>query len=147
VYIKYRQRLRIEDCYLQTLRTDEASASLSLFYELAIDEEGLSIYKLQLDGACGESVFHADIPLRFTQGSVRIHVDASKLWWPLGRGEPNLYDVTATLSKDGETVDTHAFRRGIRAVALQCASVTDDTGSGEFCFLVNGKKTFIFGSN
>jgi beta-mannosidase len=74
-------------------------------------------------------------------------VEHPRLWWPRGRGEANLYDVTVRLFKNGEEIDRAEFRHGIRTVELERTSVTDQAGNGEFCFIVNGDKTFIHGTN
>lgn len=62
-------------------------------------------------------------------------------------GEQNLYRVTATLYHGKEIVDTTEFNFGIRTVRLVKSDTTDNSGNGEFCFYVNGVRTYIRGTN
>jgi beta-mannosidase len=74
-------------------------------------------------------------------------VNDAKLWWPKGYGEPNLYEITVFLKRDGHAVDTRRFRTGIRTVKLDRTSVTDIFMNGRFHFIINGKPVFIMGTN
>jgi beta-mannosidase len=79
-------------------------------------------------------------------GKVKIGLDDPKLWWPRGRGEPNLYEVTVRLIKNGQVVHEVRLHHGIRTVELLRTEMTNG-GDGEFCFRINGEKVFILGSN
>lgn len=77
-----------------------------------------------------------------------ILLQAPKLWYPNGIGEPFLYDVSVSLFVDGVMYDSHDFRFGVR-------SFTADYTHGnkyrhrwdKFLFSVNGKEFFLKGMN
>ena len=47
-----------------------------------------------------------------------LHLQNPRLWWPVGYGQPNLYDVKLSfITKDHTVSDTKTFRTGIRQMA------------------------------
>ena len=104
-------------------------------------------YQVRVEGVCGESRFAVEQKLWHTAAKLFFEVPDCKLWWPKNAGEPNLYDVTVTLLRNGTVCDTYTFAYGFRTVQLERTQSTDSSGSGEFCFRVNGKKIFILGTN
>ena len=147
IYLIYKNKTRIEEFSLNTLKLSSSGANLSAFFCIKSEDGLLRGYSITIDGVLGDSSFHHTITPRFTTGSDRFFAGDIKTWWPLGRGGANLYDVTVTLSKDGLVLDTMNMRLGIRTISLDRTGTTDEMGAGEFCFIVNGLKTFIFGSN
>jgi len=75
---------------------------------------------------------------------IRIRIDAPRLWWPNGYGEPALHVVETTLRLDGRTVDRDERRIGLRTLTV--STVKDEWGR-EFCFVVNGEKIFAMGAD
>ncbi len=73
-----------------------------------------------------------------------ILIENPQLWWPNGYGSQPLYHVKADLVYEGEVIDSHKLRIGLRTVAL---STEEDQWGKEFCFVVNGVKIFAMGSN
>ena len=67
-----------------------------------------------------------------------------RLWWARGYGEQNLYDITAKIVKNGESVDEKSQKIGLRTLTVSTAP--DENGS-EFCFVLNGIKVFAMGAN
>lgn len=65
-----------------------------------------------------------------------------RLWWPIHKGEQNLYDVVFKVEQGGVVVDSITSRFGIR-------ELTSDTNSPDESrsFYINGKPLFIKGSN
>ncbi len=148
VRLRYMPHERIEDAFLATksLTADHRRAELLLHFRVNIQDGPQDVYELQIDGACGPSRFSQRHRVPFIAGQVKIGVDQPRLWWPRNRGEPNLYAVTVSLLKNGQTVHGVRLHHGIRTVELRRTEVTraDD---GEFCFVINGEKIFILGSN
>ncbi|GHJ37286.1 glycoside hydrolase family 2 protein [Streptomyces sp. TS71-3] len=73
------------------------------------------------------------VPAGLDRSEVRFPVPGAKLWWPRGRGDQPLYEVTIELA--GQTWRT---RTGFRAVALQ---------EDAFRISVNGEELFVRGVN
>ena len=65
-----------------------------------------------------------------------------RLWWPLFKGNPELYELKLTVSVDGKISDETKTRFGIR-------EITSDQNTPDHSrqFYVNGKKIFIRGTN
>lgn len=71
-------------------------------------------------------------------------INNPKLWWSNGLGEAHLYPFSATISIDGETVDTQTHNIGIRS--LKVINEKDADGHS-FYFELNGKRVFAKGAN
>ncbi|MCE5218834.1 glycoside hydrolase family 2 [bacterium] len=149
VRLQLRPVERLERVYLQTqsVSTAHSSADLLLCYDAKTIGKPEDVYEIALQGVCGDSEFQARSRMLFQAGRMHAHVSKAKLWWPAGRGEANLYTVTATMYKNGVQIDQMQFEHGLRKVALDRTSTTDELGRGEFCFRVNGEKLFAKGSN
>lgn len=148
VSLRYRPVERLEDLFLETrsLAADRRYAQLLLHFRVRLEDGPQDAYELHVEGVCGNSRFSKRHRAIFVAGKVTIGVEQPKLWWPRGRGEPNLYDVTVTLLKNGRPVNEARFKHGIRTVELLKTEVTH-VDEGEFCFKVNGEKVFVLGSN
>ena len=103
--------------------------------------------KYMIDGKCGDSHFNERKRIYFSAGQVIFDIDQPLLWWPKGRGDPNLYQVTVRLEHDGLPVDEVVFNLGIRTIRLDRKSVPGNEKECEFCFIVNDEKVFIKGTN
>ena len=149
VKLRYRPLERIEEVYLETAKlTDNGQAArLRLHFNTTIDGQASDKYELAIEGVCGTSRFSATWPLHFRAGGRWINVVQPRLWWPRGYGDPALYDVTVSLLKEGEAIDSVAFTHGIRTVELSRTGVTTADGQGDFSFKVNGERVFCKGSN
>ncbi len=69
----------------------------------------------------------------------RLMPDA-KLWWPVGYGEPYMYDVTAEFVSGGKTEGGTAFQSGLR-------EMTYDTSKGILDIFINGRRLICNGGN
>ena len=150
IKLLYLPKERIENVYLETLSigTSNASARLVLHFDCKLDASCYAErYELEVEGRCGDSVFTKRERMLFGAGRVNVQVANPKLWWPKGKGDASLYDVTARVFRSGAEIDHVHFTHGIRTVELVRTSVTDEQGSGEFLFKVNGERVFIHGSN
>ena len=149
VKLRFRPAERLEEVYLETLSIseDRRVARLMLHYQARIAGDAQDACEVQLAGRCGESAFSERRPMLFQAGAFSFDLEGPALWWPRGRGEPNLYQCRATLLKNGRELDSFEFKHGIRMVALDRTSITDPTGKGEFCFRINGERVFVLGTN
>ena len=68
-----------------------------------------------------------------------LHVQSAKLWWPVGMGEPNRYDLTLDASVGGKLSDRASIKIGIREITSELTS-----GGGRL-FKVNGRPILIRG--
>jgi beta-mannosidase len=149
VSLDFRPAARLDYTYLETIRSDSSHARLRLRYRARLPGADFvrDRYEITVEGVCGRARFSAKEWMLFGAGSLAVDVRDPRRWWPRGRGEPALYDVTVRLLKNGEPIDSQTFRHGIRTVSLRRTSIADADGSGEFCFLVNGERVFVHGSN
>ena len=78
----------------------------------------------------------------------KISVEDVEFWWPRGYGDPALYDVTLRiLDENGKEVDASHKRLGIRTVSLESTTTNTEENPGKFCFIVNGERIYVHGSN
>ncbi len=70
-------------------------------------------------------------------------IPSPKRWWPQGYGDPNLYQITATIGKRGKLDDSLKVAYGLRTIELE--QETDATGTS-FTFVVNGKPIYAKGA-
>ncbi|MEI6577984.1 MAG: glycoside hydrolase family 2 TIM barrel-domain containing protein [Eubacteriales bacterium] len=149
VYLFEKPEERIEDVFAYTTRInkDAGTANITFHYNLKIDHDLLKDYKIKVTGVCGDSEFSAESELWFTAGKLGTSINNCKLWFPRNYGLPNLYDTVFELFYCGELLDTFSFKFGIRMVALDRSSTTDEEGNGEFCIRVNNEKIFAMGTN
>ncbi len=138
---------RWTDLYLATVDVSDRTAMLQLCWNFTTDAVDLMDYEAHFVLQCGDHCVEDRFPLHFTAGAREITVENPKLWFPRGTGEPNLYTVTLELIHHGLTVDTRSWKTGIRTIELKLTETLDESGKGEFVFLVNNRKIFIHGSN
>lgn len=78
-----------------------------------------------------------------------VELDSVDFWWPRGYGEPALYDAEVKLvAASGKVLSRKIDRVGVRTVKLDMTDIHDATDNpGRFCFVVNGERLFIRGTN
>jgi beta-mannosidase len=136
----------LDTLFLRTLSADAGHASLLLHYTFTRADLAAR-YEIEIVGEGESGRFEHRTRALFSAGRLGFGVDQPALWWPKGRGDQHLYRVSVRLLRDGEEIDRAEFRHGIRTVALDRTSITDQQGSGEFCFRVNGERLFVLGTN
>ncbi|MDR1681771.1 MAG: glycoside hydrolase family 2 [Candidatus Symbiothrix sp.] len=69
-------------------------------------------------------------------------VNQPRLWWPVNKGNPELYELKLTVFVNNQACDSTNVRFGIR-------EITSDTNTPDHSrvFYVNGKRIFIRGTN
>lgn len=76
------------------------------------------------------------------QEYAQLVIDNPRLWWPVHKGTPELYEVKLNVSVDGVISDSVKTRFGIREIISD-----QNTPDNSRQFYVNGKKIFIKGTN
>jgi Exo-beta-D-glucosaminidase Ig-fold domain/Glycosyl hydrolases family 2/F5/8 type C domain len=70
-----------------------------------------------------------------------LHIQNPKLWWPVGYGEPDLYDVELTFeTSEGKPSDSKTFKAGIR-------QFTYNEDGGALRIFINGRRFVARGGN
>ncbi len=147
VSVVQKRPLRIDSAYLMVTGIKGDQASCAMIFDVDIGREHPMFYSVRVEGVCGDSRFECEQALWYVHGRMTFKVDNAKLWWPRGYGEANLYDVTVTLLQQGRPIDSIKFRQGLRTVELKRDDILDADGKGEFCFIVNGHRIYIKGTN
>lgn len=148
VWLIRKKLVRVDDVFVYAMRfNDDGSLDCAAPYRISAGREEISRFSVKLRGTCSGSSFETVERLWFVSGCLKFTVQKPKLWWPRNYGEPNLYDVTFALYRDGEEIDSVSFRQGLRTAALDRTDTLGPDGKGEFCFRVNGKRVFIKGTN
>jgi len=138
---------RIDQAYLYTASLEADRADLRLFYDLHLPQGQDGRYRLHLSARCGDSVLEHTFTPFWRAGQEKLSLPSPRLWWPRGQGEPNLYECRLTLYHDGAIADETTFTLGVRTVELTRTSLTDEAGAGDFCFIINGRRVFLLGTN
>lgn len=94
---------------------------------------------LDADGTC----LQAKQPL-MESGKVTFMLENPTRWYPIGFGEPTLYDLTFDLTAENGESQQYTYRIGIREVEID--NSPDEYGTN-FCVRINGEKVFLKGSN
>ncbi len=149
VYLEEKPRFEFKQSYLfvKDLEKDFKKADLCYYCELELDDISYEGLELELTGSCGESEFYIKKDVWNKNNHINFILDNPSLWWPRRMGEQKLYHVTARLLKDGQELAAKDFPFGVRTVKLLKTGTTDEKGNGEFCFIVNGRKMFVLGTN
>ena len=148
VYLYERPIDYIDDLYIYSFLTEPNKARLLTYYKVNLETSDFNRdYTLRVTGKCKNSTFSVIRTLWHVEGTEQRDLLDPEIWWPRDMGEQNLYDVTAELLFKGEVVDTYKTRIGIRNIKLEYTDITDENGSGEFKFSVNGQPLFIRGTN
>ena len=147
VEIEYLPKARICDpyTYTQDLAPDYSSATLYTTMRIETEADFINEYRVIIEGVCGESKFRTEYHPYCASIRVRTVVDSPALWWPKNYGEPSLYEVTVTLLHGEEVCDRVSYRLGIRHLWLKRTSRSGE--DGDFCFIVNGRRIFVMGTN
>lgn len=91
-----------------------------------------------------EDYFYQDIKDIDNTNIFNLEIDNPKLWYPVGYGKQELYDLDVTLLKNNEVIDEKHQRIGLRKMEI---IQKDDEYGRSFTPTVNGKKVFIKGSD
>jgi beta-mannosidase len=95
----------------------------------------------------GKTAYNYEIAMTNMNQRVYFYLDNVDFWWPNGYGEAALYDAEVSLQNSkGEVFAVDKRKIGIRTVILDRSEDNTDK-DGRFCFIVNGEKIFVRGTN
>ncbi|MBQ4153374.1 MAG: hypothetical protein IJD11_03365 [Oscillospiraceae bacterium] len=77
--------------------------------------------------------------------TAELTVDQPKLWWPIGYGDPSLYEVTVVLKVDGKEIARKVRKVGFRHVVVNQKPHPEE--GNYFIFEINGQPVFMRGAN
>ena len=148
-YIASGRRDCIDELFVYTLavKPEEDTAKIRIYFALDIESDFPRDYRFTIEGRCGDSVFRDECSPRGTEyNRLAFWIENCKLWWPKNQGEQALYDVEARLWRGKTLCDTYKMKLGIRTIELKRSETVDDPDA-DFCFIVNGRRVFINGTN
>ena len=126
--------------------TSHADVSLEFF---AVNHTANPV-STTLHGRFGEITFDQRISLAANESQIvklspqthhQLRITNPQLWWPVGYGDPHLYDVDLRLEgKRGDLHDRKQFKAGIR-------EMTGDENGGKLHLFINGRRFIARGGN
>ncbi len=148
-YIASCRRDCIDELFVYTLAADAEAkrAKIRIYFALDVTSDFPRDYRFTIDGKCGDSAFHDECCPRSTEyNRLAFWIENCRLWWPKNQGTQDLYDVEARLWRGETLCDTYKMKLGIRTVELSHSDTVDDENA-DFCFIVNGRRIFVNGTN
>ena len=138
-------RITNQYTYTKSISKDKKTATLVTNLKIVSDEDFITDFKIVIHGTCGEHSFHREYKPYCAAVQLAFDVNDPILWWPKNYGDPSLYDVKISLYFKGELCDEVDFKLGIRTLWLKRTPLSGD--DGDFCFIVNGQRIFVMGTN
>ena len=134
---------RLNSTYDRAEETVSVEATNALMEGVKCEIEGEIVgtgitFSRQLNLFRGETRQVEFTPADFSQ----LVIDKPRLWWPVGKGPQNLYDLKLRVKIKGEVSDSLTTRFGIREVISD-----QNTPDHSRQFYVNGHKFFVHGTN
>jgi beta-mannosidase len=143
--------VRFEDVHWMTTRIDRAAKSAAIYADFQLRVPFALIDGLRVKTALrfrGREVLQRSDPLLSYSGRIPLQVDDAQLWWPRGYGEPAPYEAEMQIvDAAGQVLASKTSRIGLRTVQLDRTETTTPEKPGRFCFVVNGERIFIRGTN
>lgn len=133
------------------VNTEDRSAYVMVDYMVALppkyQQNSVNVHVKFSRG--GKVAFERTAPIAMYSERVKLWLNDVDFWWPRGYGEPALYDALVELvsAEDGSIIDSDFQKVGIRTIQLERSGVNYKDNPGKFCFIVNGERVFIHGSN
>lgn len=139
---------KIKETYAYTQWVDTQKNTACIEYAATFDISGnnFSEYEVETIGECEDSRFENRDRLWSNHFRFVWWLNDAKIWDVKNFGKPYLYTLTTRLLKNGVVVDEKVEKIGIRTVDLVRTDCCDEN-SGEFVFKINGRETFIMGTN
>lgn len=144
VYVEKKPSVYIDDVFVRTVSLNEKRAVLKFSVKVS-EYVPFGRYCIRVTGRCADSEFEYGETIYNSNLSFCITVSDPKLWMPHNYGEPELYDISVTITDGNDVIDSYKTRTGIRIAELERTSCVSE--SGKFLFRINDKPVFCMGSN
>ncbi|OGJ87635.1 MAG: hypothetical protein A2268_04310 [Candidatus Raymondbacteria bacterium RifOxyA12_full_50_37] len=137
-------KARITDTWLRQLEVNKKKAIIDVIIEHQWVGNGKQA-KLDIKIGCVQKTVTIKPKEGVKKISCRIEILNPRLWWPLGYGKPELYDVSVTLCSGKQPLDKKTLKIGLRS--LELVQEKQKSGATSFMFRCNGQDIFITGLN
>lgn len=151
VELQILEQARFKDVHYMVAALDTATRDVRLYIDAQLKlpfekfDKVKAIYTLSRNGkeAYKGSTVVVSPAFRYV-----MELKNADLWWPRGYGESALYEAKVELvDEDGFVLSTDTKRIGLRTVQLERTDINLPDNPGKFCFIVNGERIFIRGTN
>lgn len=144
VYVTATGDVTIEDPFVRSELNSPANDKAVIFAESGLTNHGTKPVSGTLKFRFGEMSFQKPVSLAAGE-TLNVVMDPQnlenpELWWPVGYGEPHLYDVDVCFEADGVVTDSKSFKGGVR-------QMTFDENDGRLSLYVNGRRFIGRGGN
>ncbi|GHU76938.1 hypothetical protein FACS189414_3560 [Bacteroidia bacterium] len=149
VFLAHTGTVTIEDPFVRTELPLPDTTSANVLVEVTLKNNTSAPATGKLAGKYGDAAFEQEVSLAANETKV-VNFDPStspslklqnpKLWWPVGYGAPNLYDVELSFTVNGNVSDAKKFKSGVR-------QMTFSEDSSTLNLFVNGRRFIGMGGN
>jgi len=150
VYLETLPVCRFEDVYLHTTSIDEEFVRIGAMWTYRTKKKCLEDHTFRFTLLDGQTTVYTDTkPVFFIQGASYMCVprEVVSLWWPADFGAPKLYTARLEMLVGDTVCAVYESPFGIRTLHLERSDWVEESGDGEFVFVVNGEKVFARGTN
>lgn len=135
--------------FTRSVNTKKRTADITLDYQLNMPFELFDKLDAEITlSRNGKVAYKSKQPVASYVGRFFGRVENVDLWWPLGYGEPALYDAEIVIKDSKGKVYAYDKKKiGLRTVELDRTELTTLENRGKFNFLINGEHVFIKGTN
>jgi len=144
VYVTASGNVTVDDPFVRSELNSPANDRAVIFAETAITNHGSTPVSGVVSFKFGETAFSREASVAAGEsvlvGMDPIIIENPELWWPVGYGEPHLYDVNVSFASDGVISDSKSFKSGIRQMNF-------DEDGGKLSLYVNGRRFIGRGGN
>lgn len=166
VYLTTTGPVTIQDPFVRSELPLPDTSSADIFAEVTLKNHENTAVTGKLVGSFGEQTFEKEITLKAgeeqlvkldSKNTPALHLNNPKLWWPVGYGEPYLYDVKFAFETGGQQSDKVAFKSGVRQMTYDESEYVPSGGIAKSNFgpfqtkrlsmYINGRRFIGFGGN
>ena len=144
VYVTATGNVTIDDPFVRSEVNSPANDKAVIFAETTLTNHAKSAANGTLTVRFGPLVSQKEVNLAPGESRLVVmdpqNLDNPELWWPVGYGDPHLYDVDIRFESDGKISDSKTFKSGVR-------QMTFDENGGRLSLYVNGRRFIGRGGN